>query len=221
MIQALLWLAKYIHASFHKTFLSVSLFSGFAPCCSLSTSPVKSGRALSSTRRRGRTCFCSRRFLAAVRDVKISFSAISKPSFVSLSSRSLLHSFVVLVTNRIVTGALRNLMDEEQRHFCHGVLHIYIHLMAFGNWKKECLSKGCRWKDCIHLKLLVLSSEETRLLVSVQNGGPCETDGKSYSYLAQDQDIPALLLPGKGWRKMVILNSILTAISSTSPFNCK
>lgn len=94
---------------------------------------------------------------------------------------------------------------------------------SYGFWrlKNECLSKGCRWKNCLHPKLLVPSSEETRLLGSMQNGGQCETDGKSYSYLAQDQDIPALFLPGKGWRKMVILNSILTAVSSTSTINCK
>lgn len=81
--------------------------------CSLSSSPVKSGRALSSTRSRGLTCCCSRRFLAAVREVKISCSAMSKPSPVSRSSRSLLLSLVVLVTNLTVTGALRSLEGDR------------------------------------------------------------------------------------------------------------
>lgn len=115
---------------------------------------MKSGRALLSTRRRGRTCFCSRRFLAAVSDVKISFSAMSNPSFVNLSSRSLLHSFVVFVTNRMVTGALRSLMGEEQRQIGHSIplfTHSYISL----GLKNGHLSKGCRWKDCMHPRVLV------------------------------------------------------------------
>lgn len=115
---------------------------------------MKSGRALSSTRRRGRTCLCSRRFLAAVRDVKISFSAMSNPSFVSLSSRSLLHSFVVFVTNRMVTGALRSLMNEEQRQIGHSIL-LFTHSNVSLGLKKDRLSKGCRWKDCIHPRVLV------------------------------------------------------------------
>lgn len=152
LFQASSWPVVYIWLSLYKTEGTVSSAGQWLlPYCFLITLPVKSGRALSSTRRSGRTCFCSRRFLAAVRDVKISFSAMSKPSFVSLSSSSLLHSFVVFVTNRMVTGALRSLIGEEQSHIGHSIFlftHSYINL----GQKRD---KGCRWKDCTHPRLTV------------------------------------------------------------------
>lgn len=76
-------------------------------------SPVKSGSARSSTSSMGLTCLCSIKFRAAVREVKISSSEISNSSFRNLSSRSLLLSLVVLVTNRTITEAARNLEKSD------------------------------------------------------------------------------------------------------------
>lgn len=80
-------------------------------------SPVKSGSARSSTNSMGLTCFCSTKFRAAVREVKISSSEMSNSSFFNLSSRSCLLSLVVLVTNLTITEAARNLekTDREWR----------------------------------------------------------------------------------------------------------
>lgn len=96
--------------------------------------PLKSCSALSSTSRRGLTCFCSRRLLAAVRDVKISSSAMSNPSFCSLPSRSRLHSFVVLVTKRIVTGAPRSLSQGEHSWMGYWILP---HATQAKSWQEK------------------------------------------------------------------------------------